>query len=119
MVIMDGEIITDFFQKVDWHAPVGDIAPNCSSEIKDEPKDEVELEHYLAKVEDNTDVDAVKVSRSEFDIDHPDFPEDYIETASSSSPIKVNGISEANPDHVDNYMLLFVERELGLCDHSN
>ena len=117
MVIMDGEFTTDFFQKVDWRALISDIAPNYSNEIKDEPRDGVELEHYLAKVEDDTDVNAAKVSRNEFDIDLPDFSEDYVETT-SPSPIKINGINEGNPDHVDNYMLLFIERELGLYNCS-
>ncbi|CAJ0650137.1 2501_t:CDS:2, partial [Entrophospora sp. SA101] len=111
LVIMDGEFTTDFFQKVDWRALVSDIAPNCSNEIKDEPKDGVELEHYLDKVEDDTDVNAAKISRNEFEIDIPDFSEDYVATE-LSSPIKINGINDDNPDHIDNYMLLFIEREL-------
>ncbi|CAJ0845247.1 3550_t:CDS:2, partial [Entrophospora sp. SA101] len=111
LVIMDGEFTTDFFQRVDWRALVSDIAPNCSNEIKDEPKDGVELEHYLDKVEDDTDVDAAKISRNEFEIDIPDFSEDYVATE-LSSPIKIDGTNDDNPDHIDNYMLHFVEREL-------
>ncbi|CAG8570123.1 9558_t:CDS:2 [Acaulospora morrowiae] len=128
MVITDGEFTTDYFQKMDWRELVSDIAPHRVRDVIDEPSSGVELEQCLAEVEDDTDVNAAKVARNEMDLDLTDFAD--IDTPAESSvarrassvstapsPQAANEIvetSEETPDHVDYYMLRFMERELEL-----
>ncbi|CAG8727799.1 11829_t:CDS:2, partial [Dentiscutata erythropus] len=129
MVITDGEFTTDYFQKLDWRELVSDIAPHRIREMNDEPTSGVELEQCLAEVEDDTDVTAAQVARNEMDLDLTDFaevaetPVESSNTAAAGQASSVstapspNEIDEANddkPDHVDYYMLRFMERELGL-----
>ncbi|CAG8519952.1 13565_t:CDS:2 [Gigaspora rosea] len=126
---VNGEFTTDYFQKLDWRELVSDIAPHRIREMNDEPTSGVELEQCLAEVEDDTDVTAAQVARNEMDLDLTDFaevaetPVESSNTAAAGHASSVstapspNEIDEANddkPDHVDYYMLRFMERELGL-----
>ncbi|CAG8509274.1 12714_t:CDS:2 [Acaulospora colombiana] len=128
MVITDGEFTTDYFQKMDWRELVSDIAPHRVRDVIDEPSSGVELEQCLAEVEDATDVNAAKVARNEMDLDLTDFA-DTDTPAESSAARRASSVSTApsprmanemvetgdeTPDHVDYYMLRFMERELEL-----
>ncbi|CAG8481158.1 5322_t:CDS:2, partial [Racocetra fulgida] len=120
MVITDGEFTTDYFQKLDWRELVSDIAPHRIREVNDEPSSEVE---------DDTDVTAAQVARNEMDLDLTDFAEVAETPAESSntaaagrassistapSPNEIDEANDDKPDHVDYYMLRFMERELEL-----
>ncbi|CAB4384690.1 unnamed protein product [Rhizophagus irregularis] len=86
MVITDGGFTTDFWSqpKVDWRDIVKVIAPDHDKEINDEPESGVELEQCLAKVEDDTDVNAAQIAKKEMESDLIEFDENAVTPAESS-----------------------------------
>ncbi|GES89449.1 SNF2 family helicase Swr1 [Rhizophagus clarus] len=87
MVITDGGFTTDFWSqpKVDWRDIVKVIAPDHDKEINDEPESGIELEQCLAKVEDDTDVNAAQIAKKEMESDLIEFDDNAVTTPAESS----------------------------------
>ncbi|KAG9297571.1 hypothetical protein G9A89_007646 [Geosiphon pyriformis] len=130
LVITEGEFTTDYFHKLDWRDLLNDIAPDRAKKVHEEPISGMELEHCLAQVEDDPDVNAARMARTEMDLDLTEFaePTSPVEENSSAPPSsltrRVSDLSSINSppevmddtkfDHVDNYMLRLMEREMGV-----
>ncbi|CAG8549309.1 13417_t:CDS:2 [Funneliformis caledonium] len=93
MVITDGGFTTDFWSqpKVDWRDIVKVIAPDHDKEINDEPESGIELEQCLAKVEDDTDVNAAQIAKKEMESDLIEFDENAITPTESSGVAENSG----------------------------
>ena len=97
MVITDGGFTTDFWSqpKVDWRDIVKVIAPDHDKEINDEPESGIELEQCLAKVEDDTDVNAAQIAKKEMESDLIEFDENAATPVESSGGAENSGAALA------------------------
>lgn len=126
VVIGEGDFTTDFFNKVDWRDMLdNDLGVNVV------PPDELSLEKALASAEDDDDAAAAQAAQVEMDVDAVEFAETGVSQGESErnlsteqhgkeldcgetsdgARVRVIEIQEAEPGHIDDYMVRFIGRE--------
>lgn len=128
VVIGEGDFTTDFFNKVDWKDMLGE---EMAASVQDAQPGGVDLEKALAAAEDEDDAQAARTAQREMDIDAVEFAETgtpkakehaeeigkVVDTtnnvAMEDEEQEMADEAEDEPGSIDDYMITFLERELG------